>query len=65
MSDLLMSQCGHCRGHSGGGYFEHVVERQMVAKFGGSCAACGERVVAGETTIGLAEDGWVCEACFK
>lgn len=65
MSDLLVSQCGHCRNSPDPFAFEHVVERQMVAKFPGSCGACGDEIVVGKTTIGLSESGWVCEGCFR
>lgn len=69
VTDLYPSMCGHCRKTPDTAVeFEHVAERQMLAKFSGRCRGCGEPIVAGETTIGLAdaEAGvWVCEGCIR
>jgi len=64
-SELLVSQCAHCKGLDKAETFEYVVEQKMLAKYPGACSACGDRVIPGETTIGLSEDGWVCEGCFR
>ena len=64
-SELPVSMCAHCKGVDKVETFEHVVEKKIIAQYSGSCGSCGDRVEAGVTTIGLSEDGWVCEGCFK
>lgn len=65
-SDLLVSQCGHCRGYD---YYPYDrVDRVDVgvvikAQYAGKCAQCGKHYPEG-TTIGHANDvGWVSMEC--
>lgn len=66
MSDLLVSQCGHCRGYAGYPYdrIDRVdVGVIMQAQYAGRCAQCGKSFPEG-ATIGHAVDvGWVLMEC--
>lgn len=60
VTDLLKSQCGHCRGSA-----ERPVRGPwFTARYDGKCdGPCGQEFEAGDTIRSDGEGGWLCQDC--
>lgn len=64
LTDLIASQCGHCRGHDQPSVAGLTIVHRFAARFPGPCANCETGRIHEDDLIGKTEDGeYVCEAC--
>lgn len=57
-TDLLVTDCAHCR-RSGTG-----VSARKVAEYKSVCTGCGDTISIGER-IGHVNNNWVCPSCVR
>ncbi len=63
-SDLLVSQCAHCQGHTLVAPAAVKIERIMRANYSGHCAISSEHPIEPGAQIGWTEHGWICAECI-
>lgn len=64
ISDLLPSDCAHCRGIKSELDFSGKLVAEFPALYAGKCAACDRRYEQ-DHRIGRTEDGdYICRRCF-
>jgi hypothetical protein len=64
LSDLLKSQCAHCRpGTVLSEYVPGELGPWFTARFDSSCDGCASRIHEGDTIRADGEGGYLCQSC--
>jgi hypothetical protein len=63
VTELIVSQCAHCRRLPVDPFADTESPKWFTARYDGTCAQCGQRLVPGQT-IGAGDDhGFICSHC--